>query len=155
MRCFKDWLRQRGGVTAGEVVAGLRQVRLFIEQHGMARFEPAWANAQEATDAAAHGREPREVRILNRAGFRHADGENNWDYFVLPESWAAEVCKGLNARQVAASMLERGWLEPGWLERGEGKNLARKGWVPGSGDLRLYVVPAAFLVGDEASHGNR
>lgn len=150
VRCFKDWLRQLGGIAAGEVVAGLRQVRLFIEQHGMARFEPAWANAQEATDAAAHAREPREVRILNRAGFRKADEQGNWSYYVLPESWAAEVCKGLNARQVAGSMLERGWLEPG-----DGKNLASHVRVPGLGKVRLYRIRAAFLTAEDATHADR
>jgi hypothetical protein len=39
----------------------------------------------------------------------------------------------------------------GWLERGEGNNLAKKVRVPGIGELRLYVVPAAFLAGEEGA----
>jgi hypothetical protein len=60
----------------------------------------------------------------------------------MPESWAGEVCKGSDHRLLARAMAERGWLE-----RGEGKNLARKVRVPGAGELRLYVIPAAFLAG--------
>ena len=42
VRCFDDWLRHRGGTVPAEIVAGMRQVRLFLEQHGSSRFEPAW-----------------------------------------------------------------------------------------------------------------
>ena len=38
---------------------------------------------------------------------------------MLPECWAAEVCKGFDARLIARAMIERGWMEPG-----DGKNLA-------------------------------
>ena len=83
-----------------EVMAGLRQVRLFLEQHGLSRFEPAWAT-----------RRPGRLR-WRMAGTPATDGrtapasggpttEGNWTYYVLPECWAAEVCKGLDAGRVA------------------------------------------------------
>ena len=62
---------------------------------------------------------------------------------MLPESWAAEVCKGFDHRLIARAMAERGWLEPG-----DGKNLAKTVRVPGTGKPRLYVVTAAFLAGE-------
>ena len=36
--CFMAWLAERGGIGAGEVHAGFRQVRAFFEAHGTARF---------------------------------------------------------------------------------------------------------------------
>ena len=36
--CLKEWLEKRGGSGAHEVVAGIAQVRRFIEQHGESRF---------------------------------------------------------------------------------------------------------------------
>ena len=41
-RCFADWLQHRGGTVPAEIAAGMRQVRLFLEQHGSSRFELAW-----------------------------------------------------------------------------------------------------------------
>ena len=76
-------------------------------------------------------------RTINRAGFRRADAENNWTYYVLPECWAAEVCKGFDHRLIARAMVERGWMEPG-----DGKNLARRIRVPGAGTPRLYSIRA-------------
>ena len=38
-QCFADWFDSRGGTEAGEVQAGISQVRLFIENHGDFRFE--------------------------------------------------------------------------------------------------------------------
>ena len=66
-----------------------------------------------------------------------------WTYYVLPECWAAEVCKGFDYRLIARAMIERGWMEPG-----DGKNLARRIRVPGAGTPRLYSIRAAFLEGD-------
>ena len=45
-RCFNDWFDNRGGKEAGEVHAAISQVRLFIEQHGDARFEPLSINTR-------------------------------------------------------------------------------------------------------------
>ena len=43
-KAFTAWLDSRGGLEAGEVLAAVSQVRLFIEQHGEARFEPLDSN---------------------------------------------------------------------------------------------------------------
>jgi uncharacterized protein (DUF927 family) len=150
IRCFRDWLGQRGGNLPAEVVAGLRQVRLFLEQHGSSRFEPAWLKADGARGGAGAEAEDGLRRTVNRAGFRRADAEGNWTFYVLSESWAGEVCKGFDHGLIARAMLERGWLE-----KADGKNLAKKVRVPGAGEPRLYVVPARFLAGEEGEDADR
>lgn len=142
VRCFQDWLRHRGGTVPAEIVAGMRQVRLFLEQHGSSRFEPAWLS-DDHRPAAGEETETALRRTLNRAGFRRVDAAGNWTYYVLAESWATELCRGFDHQLIARALAERGWLEPG-----DGKNLAKSVRVPGTGKLRLYVVTAAFLAGE-------
>ena len=84
----------------------------------------------------------------DRAGFRRAGGDGASTYYVLPESWASEVCKGFNASLIARAMIERGSME-----RGEGKNLAKRESVPGFGRPRLYVVTANFLTREDETEG--
>ena len=141
-RCFADWLQHRGGTVPAEIVAGMRQVRLFLEQHGSSRFELAWLT-DDHRHSAGDEAEASIRRTINRAGFRRADADGNWTHYVLPESWMAEVCKGFDHRLIARAMAERGWLEPG-----DGKNLSKTVRVPGTGKPRLYVVTAAFLAGE-------
>ena len=141
-RCFADWLQHRGGTVPAEIVAGMRQVRLFLEQHGSSRFELAWLT-DDHRPVAGEEAEASIRRTINRAGFRRADEDGNWTHYVLPESWMAEVCKGFDHRLIARAMAERGWLEPG-----DGKNLSKTVRVPGTGKPRLYVVTAAFLAGE-------
>jgi uncharacterized protein (DUF927 family) len=137
VRCFSDWLMQRGGTAPAEIVAGLRQVQLFLEQHGSSRFEPAWAEGDSHPG-----------RTINRAGFRRADDSGAWRYYVLPESWAAEVCKGFDPMLLARAMIEGGWMEPG-----EGKNLAKRVRVPMAGNPRLYCIAPSFSERD--AHADR
>ena len=85
--CFRAWLEQRGGVGAAETEAGLSQVRAFIESHGMSRFSPIGTDQPEA-----------DAKTINRAGFRRKDLGERWEYLVLPQAWATEVCKGLDER---------------------------------------------------------
>ncbi len=62
------------------------------------------------------------------------------EFYVLPEAWRQEACKGLDARAIAEAMAERGWLV-----RGDGGRLTQKPRVPGCGPTRVYVVSADFL----------
>ena len=139
---LRGLVAHRGGTVPAEIVAGMRQVRLFLEQHGSSRFELAWLT-NDHRPVAGEEAEASIRRTINRAGFRRADADGNWTYYVLPESWMAEVCKGFDHRLIARAMTERGWLEPG-----EGRNLAKKVKVPGISSMRLYTIPAAFLEGD-------
>jgi putative DNA primase/helicase len=125
--CFNAWLEARGGTGNGEVVAMLRQVRRFLEINGEGRFT-YWHRAGD--DHAA--------KTLNRAGFRRmvdeegkpiktdADHQREFgermsptmaegmmlEYFILPETFRAEVCQGFDYKAVARVLLEHGCLLP-------------------------------------------
>jgi uncharacterized protein (DUF927 family) len=45
--CFRAWLQKRGTVGDQEIESGIRQVIRFLEEHGSARFEPAWEESGE------------------------------------------------------------------------------------------------------------
>ena len=148
-RCFQDWLQRRGGTVPAEIVAGIRQVRLFLEQHGSSRFELAWLT-DDHRHVAGEEAEASIRRTINRAGFRRADAENNWTYYVLPECWAAEVCKGFDHHAIARALADRGFLQ-----KGDGRNLTASVRVPGVGKTRLYAVTSALLAGEEARDADR
>lgn len=128
--CFKAWLDRRGGIGSAETESGLRQVRAFIEAHGMSRFEPI--RDGEFSDA--------EARTINRVGFRRKDTGGRWEYLVLSEAWTNEVCKGLDARAVAKDLIARKLILPGT----DGKS-SRLEYIPGCKRSRVYCLTAEIL----------
>ena len=121
--CFEAWLSHRGGTGAAEETAVYEQVMLFIEQHGQARF-------QDVED-------PAPV-CMNRAGFRRkTETGTGTEYYILPESFKAEVCKGHNPTLAAKVLKARGLLQPG-----DGRSLRRRPPVdlPGYGRKRCYAI---------------
>jgi len=144
--CFKEWLDRRGTVGAWEDETGLGQVRVFIEAHGSSRFENWEANHRDLAG------EMKGEKIINRAGFKRANDAGAWEYFITPEIFKGEICKGLDARQVARVLVERGFLVPG----GGGK-FSRSLTVPGYGKLRLYHLRAEIMgdAGDGSDDGGK
>lgn len=138
-RCFHDWLRARGGNGPAELRDGIAQVRAFLEAHGSSRFEPAWIAQDHRPDAGAQ-MEDTLRRTINRAGFRRDDAAERWEYYVLPEAWRGELCRGFDAKAIASAMAERGWLR-----KGDGGRLTHKPRVPRFGTPRVYIVTADFL----------
>ena len=103
--CFTEWLEKRGGSEAHEVVAGIAQVRRFIEQHGKSRFSQISGSNSEP--AGTHG-------TINRAGWRRrsnpTDPQSAWEYLILPGAWKSELCAGFNASTVGRSLADKGLL---------------------------------------------
>ncbi|MFT8484067.1 MAG: DUF927 domain-containing protein [Gluconobacter cerinus] len=140
--CFKAWLTERGSVGASEDTRAIKQVRAFIEQHGESRF----SNIARMKSTLAGG--PAETRTINRAGFKRkigtTDGER-WEYLFLPETWKAEVCKGLDATRAAKAVRDAGYLIPA-----DAKNLTTPTRIPGEGRPRVYVVRSDIMGDDHA-----
>ncbi len=144
--CFAAWLAERGGTGSGEDAAALAQVRAFLETHGESRFTvllPPTIGAEPSS--------PDVARTINRAGFRRpaggGDGER-WEYLILPETWKAEVCKGLDAKRTAEMLAGRGLLLGG-TER----HRAALVMIPGEGKRRVYRVSGTILGDDPAEGG--
>ncbi|HJS85712.1 MAG TPA: DUF927 domain-containing protein [Acetobacteraceae bacterium] len=138
--CFRAWLGLRGGTDAAEDRQAVAQVRAFIEAHGESRFTLIGREAGAAP--------PLEIRTVNRAGFRckvGTDDGDRWEYLILPETWKAEVCKGLDPKRAAQVLAARGLLAV------EGKgHLTVKRRLPDLGQPRVYAVQGAILAGDDA-----
>lgn len=123
--CFAAWLEGRGGSGNVENVSILQQVSAFFQLHGEARFVP-WHRAAD----------DHKPNTINRAGFRrmltsegapinsNADHHKEYgdvihpreaegteqEYFVLPEVFRKEICKGFNPKSVTRLLIERGLL---------------------------------------------
>lgn len=149
--CFAAWLDGRGGSGNVEHVSILRQVSGFFQLHGESRFV-WWHRALD----------DHKPNTINRAGFKRmltsegapissdtdhhkaygtemhpADAESSeQEYFVLPDVFRIEICKGFNPKTVTRLLIERGLL----VTEGEGDKAGatRKERLPGLGAVRCY-----------------
>ena len=132
-RRLREWIAGRGGTGSAESREALAQVRLFLEQHGMSRFEDPWTGGDRI--------------VANRAGFRRRAGnDGSYEYLVLPEAWRSEVCQGLDPTQTARML-----RKAGHLHTGEDSNLSRNERIPGMGVTRVYVLRPSIFTADAAA----
>jgi putative DNA primase/helicase len=156
-QCFTAWMSTRGGAGDGEVTAMLRHVRTFLEQHGAGRFT-WWHRASD--DHAPN--------TLSRAGYRRMVSEDgkpiksdpehyreygdkipatqaegvSSEYFILAETFKAEVCKGFDPAAVARVLLDHGCLLPD-----KDRAFDCKPRLPGMGLARCYrITPDIFAL---------
>lgn len=150
--CFDAWIKLRGGAGNSEKATMLRQVRSFFEAHGEARFG-FWHRAGD--DHAG--------KVINRAGLRRvfdADGTPYKDignkevdvplgavyedggtvtYYVLPDVFTSEVCKGLDLKAVCELLEASGCL----IVKETGRySVSTK--LPGIGKVRCYCITDAI-----------
>lgn len=148
-KLFAAWLEARGGAGDQEERAALAQVRDFLSRHGEARFTD-W-------DRPAADTEKHAPRVINRAGFRRITKEseeraivhgNNSEYletefYIFPEVWKNEVCKGHDASAVAHLL-----AKCGALKMTDDGRLARSLSLPGEGKRRVYHITPAIWSGE-------
>jgi len=122
---FADWIGARGSKDGADDEAIIRQVRLFVEQHGEARFRRL-----DATD---------ERTVINRAGY--FDGEN---YFFFREVFRAEACRGFDVAHAARALKGRGFLVTNKDNRYNRRD-------PDTGKVAaFYAVSASIMEGGDA-----
>ncbi len=114
LACFRAWLVARGTPGSAEPAAMIAQVRQFLEAHGESRFAPWDADAKERP-------------TINRAGFRK-QSDNGTEFFVLPETFKAELCRGFDHRAVGRALIEAGAVQPD-----SDGSVTRKERLPGLG----------------------
>ena len=124
---LEQWIGLRGGTEPAEARQAVEQVRLFIEQHGEARFV--------SLD------DPDARPVINRAGWRKGIGADR-EWLVPSEIWKHELCAGLDAKMVARVLVERGMLR-----RQGGNEIQIVANVGGGQRVRVYALTTAILDG--------
>jgi putative DNA primase/helicase len=128
---------RRGGEGNQEVDAMLSQVRRFLEAHGEARFVDWDRPSTKDTHA---------PRVMNRCGYRRYDDGTgphagpHW--YVFPEVFKAEVCKGHDAGAVARLLLNLGHIERGTEKD---RPYTSRHDLPGDGRRRVYHVLPSII----------
>jgi putative DNA primase/helicase len=137
-RCFNAWIEARpGGIGQTEDAMILRQVRGWFGLHGEARFTD-WSRADD----------DHAPKTMNRAGWRRAvkttsglDELTGWEWFVLPDVFRSEVCKGYTERAALRLLKDRGHLH---TEPGRG-GYTCKAKPPGADGCMVYRVQSSIL----------
>jgi putative DNA primase/helicase len=153
--CFNAWLAARGGNGNGEIVAMLRQVRRFLELHAEGRFamwhrgsdDHAPKTLQRAGVRRMLGGDGQPIKTNSQFGAEFGDrmpaalGEGvSFEFFVLAETFKAEICQGFDYKAVARVLLDHGCLAPD-----TGRAYDCKPRLPGVGLTWCYcITPAIF-----------
>jgi putative DNA primase/helicase len=103
--CFKAWLEQRGTTGSHEDSTILAQAQSIFEAHGSSRFEELALSGCQENDVALGN-----PRIANRLGYKRVAGNADAEYFVFPQAFKEEICKGFDARYCAQLFMESGML---------------------------------------------
>ena len=155
LACFNAWLAARGGNGNGEVVAMLRQVRRFLETHGEGRFAmwhrgaddhaPKTLNKVGVRRMVNDAGEPIKTNSQHGAEFGDrmpADlGEGvSFEYFILAETFRAEVCQGFDYKAVCKVLLDHGCLMPD-----KSRSFDTRVTIPGIGKSWCYRIPPAIF----------
>lgn len=135
-RCFEAWIAARpGGIGQTEEAQMLRQMRGWFGLHGDARFVD-WSRADD----------DHAPKTMNRAGWRrplkttHGMEELiGWEWFVLPDVFRTEACKGYSERAALRLLKERGHLHT------EGKGFSCSADPPGAERVRVYRIRSSIL----------
>ena len=144
----------------------LRAVRQFFESHGEGRFT-WWHRASDDHNAKTlqragyrrfvdqEGNPIKMAKKVYTSGLSREDQDvydavtdleaegTSVEYFVLPEVFRAEVCKGFDYQAVARVLLEHGALMPG-----AGRSFDSKQRLPGLGASYCYRIPPALFALD-------
>jgi putative DNA primase/helicase len=124
---FNEWLSYRGGEGDIEQDRMLRLLPDFIAINGNARFE--WEHRAFDDHAPKVIKQAGYKRMISKSGtpiktntdYQKEYGDkmhpeevegSGTDYFIIPKVFTEEICKGYDARTVAAKLIEAGVLEP-------------------------------------------
>jgi uncharacterized protein (DUF927 family) len=97
-KMFQTWLTNRSGNGQTDTENAIRQVRHFLELHGASRFQSINLS---------------DEKVLNRAGFKRINSNDETEYLIMPEVFRKEICKGFDAKFVANELAKRGFLLKG------------------------------------------
>ena len=126
-KCFKAWLIDRGNTQDQELKTAIVQVKAFLEKYGESRFI-------NITDTSSL------IKTIDRAGYKQRI-EGVFHYYILPEVYKNEVCRGQNYKQVSQYLIQKGFL----VTDSQGKSMEVK-HLPDVGKIRIYHVTDKILI---------
>lgn len=118
-KCFTSWLEYRGSQIDLEPQEALEQIRSYFERFGDSKFSLLEEHGFES-------------KTIDRIGYKQKI-QSLYHYYVLPESYRSELCKGFNYRTVTQYLIEQGYLN----SDSSGKNQVVK-YIPNLGRVRVY-----------------
>ncbi len=131
-QCFEAWLTQRGGTEAMEELRAIEQIKRILERDGDDRFDPLGGNCAIEVDG--------DRNVRNRLGFKKLNEQGLWEYWVLPEMYKTELCRGFDPKLVTQALKSRGLL----ASDKHGKAPFNKA-LPSLGTQKVYVIlPTIF-----------
>ena len=125
-KCFKSWLIARGNTKDLKKKTAITQVKAFLEKYGESRF----INISDISSLA---------KPIDRAGYKQRI-EGVFHYYILPEVYKNEVCKGLNYKQVSQYLAQKGLL----ITDNQGRSVESK-YLPDIGKIRVYHLTGEIL----------
>lgn len=147
-QCFADWLKARGTTGNREDEEILSKIRFFLEQHGEARFTRLSDEAiLQSVDSLGTDPDDHAPRTISRCGYRLKDKISGViKYLILPESFRAEVCAGMDVSRACRLLQQAGALE---VTKGAGHMLQIR-YTPEakyskSGRAKVYCVTSAIF----------
>jgi len=121
--CFKAWLTERGGLKSFESEEALKQVQAFFETNHSSRFATIEKdNTEDQRIINNQAGFKRKVKVNLKDGTGDETEEESWEFFVFPETFRSEICKGFDYRGVIQELNIKGFLS-----------------VPGTKDQRLPI----------------
>lgn len=125
--CFHAWLESRGSTGPMEDEQIASHLKHYFAQHGESRFTVIKADNAICEDRTTN----------NRAGFRKVNSNGEIEYFVFPEVFEREICKGFDVKQAIAVAEKNKWLRLG--EDGTRKKCKFR--IPNTKEsTRMYVI---------------
>ena len=130
-RLFKVWLDARGSDAPLEITNALSQARQLIDAHGASRFQ-IWDGVKNVSGG----------QVVNQLGVikRGADGNC---YYVFPDAFKKEFCKGLDTAVMIKALRKIGALD---ADKDKAQKTQR---IPNFGRRKYYVIDAEKLFNAE------
>ncbi len=133
--CFKAWLDHRGTVGELEPEMIVERVRLFCQLHGSSRFA-GWDD------------DDGKPQIKDRVGYVRHGEKDKAGFYIFPEAFKKEVCRGLHPPRVVQVLFDRNLLRRG----PDGPSVSEH--VPAVGStMRMYHLSFEIL-GEKQPHAS-
>ena len=99
LRCFTDWLAERGGITSGEFAEACRRLSVEIETYGDANFQ-------------AFRKESRSLRVMCRSGWvehkEDEEGDAIGSVYYFNSTGMKRILTGMNFKSIIHQLLNAG-----------------------------------------------